>query len=59
MSRQKFPTVRVVSGSVGGMSDLPVTFVMSVAFPLSGQGRPPQQDARKAENAVELTTQPG
>ena len=41
---EKFPTVRVVSDSVGIMSDLPLMFVIIVAFPMSGQGRPPQRD---------------
>ena len=34
----------VVSDSVGVAPDLPLTFDMTIAFPLSGQGRPPQKD---------------
>ncbi len=41
------------------MSDLSLTFVIIVAFPLSGQRRPPQIHAPKAGNTVEFNTQPG
>ena len=36
--------MHVVSDSVGVTSDLPLTFDITVAFPMSGQGRPPQKD---------------
>ncbi len=40
--RGKLPSVRVVFDSVGLTSDSPLTFDISVAFPVTGQGRPPQ-----------------
>jgi hypothetical protein len=36
--------VRVVSDSVGDMSDSPVAFDMTIAFPVTGWGRPPHKD---------------
>lgn len=33
--------MRVVFDSVGGMSDLPLTFDISIAFPILQEGRPP------------------
>jgi len=44
---------------VGLTSDSPLSFDITVAFPLSGQGRPPQKDALLQENTVEFNTQPG
>jgi hypothetical protein len=40
--------------SVGIMLDLPLTFIMIVAFPLSGQGRPPQKDVFGAQYTARL-----
>ena len=48
----------VVSDSVSATSDLPLSFDMTVAFPLSGQGRPPKGMPAKS-NAVEFNTLPG
>ena len=42
LPRGSFPAVRVVSDSVGVTSDSPLSFDVTVAFPLSRQGRPPQ-----------------
>ena len=50
--------MRVVLDSVGVTSDLPLTFDITVAFPLTGQGRPPQKNARASGVAVEFNTQP-
>ena len=36
-------SVRVVWGFVGLPSDSPLTFDIRVAFPVTGQGRPPQR----------------
>jgi len=58
LPRERFPTVHVVLDSVGVTSDLPLTFDITVAFPLTGQGRPPQKNARVSGVAVELNTQP-
>src|SRR5574340_1089228 len=54
LPRGKFSTMPVVSDSVGGMSDLPIAFDMSFAFPMSEQGRPPQ-----CVIFSELNTRPG
>jgi len=54
LPRGEFPTVRVVSDSVGVTSDLPLTFDITVAFPLSGQGRPPQKDVFGAQYTARL-----
>ena len=37
-------SVRVVWGFVGLTSDSPLTFDISGAFPVTGQGRPPQRN---------------
>ena len=58
LPREKFPTVHVVSDSVGVTSDSPLSFDITIAFPLSGQGRPPQKDAPFSENTGEFNTQP-
>ena len=50
----KFPTVPVVLDSVGVISDSPLTFDMTIAFPLSGQGRPPQKDVFGAQYTARL-----
>lgn len=44
----------VVLDSVGVMPDLPLTFVMTIAFPLSGQGQPPQKDVFGAPYTARL-----
>jgi hypothetical protein len=54
LPRGRFPTVLVVSDSVGFTADLPLAFVMNVAFPLSGQGRPPQRDVFGAQYTARL-----
>ena len=38
----KFPTMLVVSDSVGFTSDSPLTYDMTAAFPVAREGRPPQ-----------------
>jgi hypothetical protein len=42
-------SVRVVWGFVGLTSDSPLTFDIRVAFPVSGQGRPPQRNVFGAQ----------
>ena len=51
---RKFPTMRVVLDSVGFISDLPLTFDMTVAFPVARLGRLPQ-----TMRFSELNGQPG
>ena len=46
LPRERFPTLHVVLDSVGVTSDSPLSFDITIAFRLSGQGRPPQKDAR-------------
>jgi hypothetical protein len=46
--------VPVVLDSVGVTSDLPLAFDITVAFPLSGQGRPPQKDVFGARYTARL-----
>jgi hypothetical protein len=46
--------VLVVFDSVGEMPDLPLAFDITVAFPLSGQGRPPQMDVFGARYTARL-----
>ena len=58
LPRERFPTVHVVLDSVGEKPDLPLTFDITVASPLTGQGRPPQKNARVSGVTVELNTQP-
>ena len=59
LPRERFPTVHVVSDSVGATSGSPLSFDITVAFPLSGQGQPPQKDAHVSGVTVEFNTQPG
>ena len=54
LPREKFPTVPVVSDSVGVTSDLPLTLDMTIAFPLSGQGRPSHKDVFGAQYTARL-----
>ena len=54
LPRERFPTVHVVLDSVGVTSDLPLTFDITVAFPLSGQGRPPQKNVFGAQYTAQL-----
>src|SRR5665213_4120382 len=49
LPRGKLLTVRMVSDSVGETSDSPFSFDITVAFPLSGQGRPPQRNGFGAQ----------
>jgi len=51
---ERFPTVRVVYDSVGATSNSPLTFDTAVAFPLSGQGRPPQKDVFGVQTTARL-----
>lgn len=51
---EKFPTVPVVFDSVRVLSDLPLTFDMTLAFPLTGQGRPPHKDVFGARYTARL-----
>ena len=44
----------VVLDSVGVTSDSPLMFDMTIAFPLSGQGRPPQKDVFGAPYTARL-----
>jgi len=50
----KFPTVLVVLGSVGVLLDSPFAFNMTIAFPLSEQGRPPHKDVFGAQYTARL-----
>ena len=43
-----------VLDSVGVISDSPLTFDMTIAFPLSGQGRPPHKDVFGAQYTARL-----
>ena len=54
LPRGKFPTVHVVSDSVGVTGSLPNALDITVAFPLSGQGRPPQKDDFGAQYTARL-----
>jgi len=49
-----YETMRVVSDSVGLMSDSPLSFDVTVAFPLSGRGRLPQNDVFGAQYTARL-----
>ena len=44
----------VVSDSVGVTADSPLLFDMTIAFPLSGQGQPPQKDVFGAPYTARL-----
>lgn len=44
----------VVLDSVGITSDLPETFDITIAFPLTGQGRPPQKNVFGAQYTARL-----
>ena len=44
----------VVLDSVGVTSDLPITFDMTIAFPSSGSGQPPQNDIFEAQYTARL-----
>jgi len=50
----EFPAVLVVLDSVGVTSDLPYSLDVTVAFPLSGQGRPPQKNVFGARYTARL-----
>jgi hypothetical protein len=54
LPRGKFPTVHVVSDSVGVTGSLPNVLDITVAFPLSGQGRPPQRNVFGAQYTARL-----
>ena len=54
LPRERFPAVHVVSDPVRFMTDLPLAFIMNVALPLSGQGRPPQRDVFGAQYTARL-----
>ena len=45
-------SVRVVWGFVGMTSDSPSTFDISVAFAVTGQGRPPQRNVFGAQDTA-------
>jgi len=54
LPRERFPTGHVVLDSVGVTSDSPLAFDITIAFLLSGQGRPPQKGAHVSGVTVEL-----
>jgi hypothetical protein len=54
LPRGKFPIVHVVLVSVGVTGSLPDALDITIAFPLSGQGRPPQKDVFGAQYTARL-----